>query len=397
MRGPLGESWGAWAALGVGVLAVTAHSAFSFSTSVLMVPMLGDFGWTRSDFATAMNFRIAVVVVAIAFAGQLTDRLGARRVLVTGALLVGVAIFALSHVRTFWEFLGVGILMGPGQAALGAVAASALVLRRFQRNQGLAVGILNGGDNLLNSLVPPATSALLTAGGWRHALTSLSGAYVVLAMLIFLVLDEPAAATPRARDTTRLADLPWRDRRLWLLLVAYAPIYGWVTSLQIHFHAYQSDLGHTPAESAGLNSIWTLVGAVGAPLFGLLSERISARAALVIVVAGLAITAGILASTNDHTLLVPWAVFYGLVNSGAVALLALVLHELFGDEQIGRLMGVSMMFCMAATMLGNWWAAKMFDVLGSYVPVWWGYAILLTAALVPVELLRRAPLTAPQR
>jgi len=390
VRGPLGESWGAWAALGVGVLAVTAHSAFSFSTSVLMVPMVEEFGWTRSDFAFAMNVRMFALVATIAFAGQLTDRLGARLVLVAGALLVGAAILLMARVESYGQMIGVGLLMGPGQAALGAVAASALVLRRFERNQGLAVGILNGGDNLLNSLVPLATATLLAAVGWRETIGTLGGAYVVLGMAILFALPQ-GEASKRTRAATRLRDLPWRDHRFWLLIVGYAAIYAWVTSLQLHFHAFQTDLGRSREEASMLNGIWTLVGAAGAPLFGLVSQRVSARAALLVVVAGLAAAAAVLASATTTPVLIAWAVCYGLVNGGAVALLALVLHELFGPEQIGRLMGVAMVFCMSATMLGNQWSAWMFDTLGSYVAVWWGYALLMGVTLVPVELLRRAP------
>jgi hypothetical protein len=54
-------------------------------------------------------------------------------------------------------------------------------------------------------------------------------------------------------------------------------------------------------------------------------------------------------------------------------------------------MGVAMVFLMSATMLGNQWSAWVFDVVGSYVPVWWGYALLMLVTLLPVELLRRAP------
>jgi MFS family permease len=389
VRGPLGESWGAWTALGVGVLAVTAHSAFSFAASVLMLPMIEEFGWSRSDFALAMNVRMFALVATIAFAGQLTDRVGAKRVLVAGALIVGASIFAMSEAGSWLQLMGVGLLMGPGQAALGAVAASALVLRRFEQNQGLAVGILNGGDNLLNSLVPMATAGLLGIVGWRQTIATLGGAYVVLAILIMFVLPDADAAT-RSETKAPLRDLPWRDRRFWLLIAAYAAIYAWVTSLQLHFHAYQADVGSSRTGPM-LNGVWTLVGAAGAPLFGLLSQRVSARAALLVVVAGLAVSAAVLASTTDVGLLTIWAVFYGLMNGGAVALLALVLQELFGNERIGRLMGVAMVFLMSATMLGNQWSAWVFDVVGSYVPVWWGYALLMLVTLLPVELLRRAP------
>jgi len=96
--GPLGESWQAWIALGVGVLAVTAHSALSIAVSVLMKSMVADFGWDRGEFALTMTARMIAMILVVPFAGQLTDRIGARRVLAAGALLMGIGIAGMSRV-----------------------------------------------------------------------------------------------------------------------------------------------------------------------------------------------------------------------------------------------------------------------------------------------------------
>lgn len=77
------------------------------------------------------------------------------------------------------------------------------------------------------------------------------------------------------------------------------------------------------------------------------------------------------------------------MNSGTVALLALVLHDLFDPRQIGRLMGVAAVACMTATILGNQFTAWTFDTFHSYVPAWQVYTALLGCALVPVLRLRR--------
>src|SRR5262245_25475634 len=71
--GLLGESWRAWTALAVGVLAITAHSALSIAVSVMMKPMLADFAWARSDFAFTMTIRMLSMIAVVPFAGQLTD------------------------------------------------------------------------------------------------------------------------------------------------------------------------------------------------------------------------------------------------------------------------------------------------------------------------------------
>jgi MFS family permease len=394
-RGPLGESWQAWVALAVGVVAISAHTASSMTFAVLMKPMLEELGWARTDFAGAMTLRMGVMVLVLGAAGLLTDRIGARLVLAAGALIIGTGNFALSAVHSLPSLYIIMAWLGPGQAAIGSVAASALVLRLFERRRSLAIGILNGGDNLLNSGIYLGAAALLATRGWRVTLEMLAGAYFVLAVLILLVLrrnDQPAAR----RGPVRLRDIPWHDRRLWLVCLAYAGIYAFVTSVQLHLHAFLTDLGHSPAAAASVLSTLTLVGAVGSPLFGWVAERTSARFSLLLVCLGLTGASVVLWTATDLISFTTWAVFYGLVNSGVVALLTLVLAELFGAEQIGRLMGVAMMVCMSATMAGNMFSAQVFDRLGNYSLAWQTYTAIMLAVLVPVIYLWRTAATPPR-
>lgn len=388
---PLGESWRAWAALFIGVLAVTAHSATSIVLAVLMKPMVATFGWGRTEFAVGQTTRMLVMVAVISFAGLLTDRIGARFVLAAGAAILAAGLVGLSGIGSAPEFWAVMAFMGPGLACLGSVAASALVLRLFQRRRSIAIGVLNGGDNVINSLVPLGTTAALAELGWRSTLGLAGGVYALLAILIAWALRPRAAvaAAATARASVSLRDLPWSDARLWLVFASYACIYAFITSQQLHLHASQTDLGLSGTEASSILGIQLLVGAVGAPLFGWIAEVTSARAALVAVVAGLAATSTFLWSPHSYAALSVWAVAYGIFNGGAVALLALVLAEIFGAERIGRLMGVAMVFCMSATMLGNLYSASMFDRFASYAPVWRTFTALMVATLVPVVALWR--------
>jgi MFS family permease len=391
-RGLLDESWVAWTALAIGVLAITAQTASSMTFSVLMKPIVAEFGWDRTAFTAAMTLRMAIMVVVISYAGLLTDRIGARLVLATGALIIGLGNLAMSRIDSLAELYLVMAWLGPGQAAIGTVAASALVLRRFTYRRSIAVGILNGGDNLLNSGVYYAAAVALAAWGWRPTIGGLGTAYLLLALLILWALRPPPAAPaePDAIGTqVRLRDLPWRDPRLWMVFLAYALIYAFITSVQLHLHAFLTDLGHNALDAARILSILTLVGAVGAPLSGWLAERTSAGTALVVVVAGLTATSVVLWSATSLSTFTVWAVMYGLVNSGVVALLALILSDLFGTAQIGRLMGVAMVFCMSATMAANNFSAAVFDLTGSYRPAWQTYTALMVATLIPAEWLRR--------
>jgi MFS family permease len=396
-RQPFGESWRAWTALGVGVLAISAHSASSVNLSVLMKTILGEFDWTRSQYAAATTVRLVALVLAMPLVGRATDRVGARTMLGAGAAVVGVSLVGMALMHSYGTLLALSVVMGPAQACVGSVAASALVLRLFHRHRALAIGILNGGDNVLNAGVPRASARLLEAAGWRHAVAAMAGVYLVLGLLIRLVLAERDGRAAGDAAQRRGERLPWGDARWWAIIVSYVAIYAWVTSLQLHFHAYQTDLGRSPLLAADLLSTQILVGAIGAPLFGLLAERTSARFALVLVTIGLALGAGTLWNIESPWALRAWAIGYGLVNSGAVALLALVLEECFGATRIGSLLGGIMFFCMGATLLANQWTAGVFDRDGSYVFAWQTYTVLMSLTLVPVVWLwrRGTPALAP--
>ena len=391
-QGPLGESWRAWIALGVGVLAVSAHSMLHYGISPMMKTITEDLSWTRSEYAQAVNFRLLMMMAVIPFAGALADRLGPRLVLSLGAVAVGFGVVALSRMESLPFFFAANFLIGPGQAFIGSVAGSALVLRLFRRRQGLAIGILNGGDNLITGLVHTLSAVLLLELGWRGALASLAGGYFVLGVLIVMILDKgEGRAVASAEDSSAVVGIPFRDARLWLLILTYIGIYAFVTSIGFHFPAFRQDMGSRADEAARLYSFSTVIGGVGSIFIGWLAERISARRTLVLVVLALAATSVVLWSGVGASGYYVWAVFYGVANAGGVALLALTLAEVFGNQAIGRLMGFAMVFCMGATVAGNWFMAAVFDSVGGYLGAWQVYTGILLVAAVPAILLARRP------
>lgn len=388
-----GESLRAWILLVVGVCAVSAQSASSLAFAVLMKPMTQAWGIDRTAFASAMSARMLLMVVAMSAAGLATDRFGARAVLATGAVVVGSCTVSLALIPSSGWFYPTMALIGPGQAAIGSVAASALVVRHFWARRGLAVGILNGGDNLLNATIPILTASILQQHGWRAALIVLGSAYLTLALIVWLLLHaEDGRDTQRftlAATTSSTQFIPWRA--LILILLTYIGVYAFVTSVQLHLHAHLTDLGFTPTRASQILSTQLLVGTLGAPLIGALAGRWGTRPMLLATVVGLSVASVLLWNIQSDVAWFAWAVFYGLVNSGIVALLALLLTDLFGAARIGQWFGIAMMFCMGSTMLANIYSAGMFDRFGTYTLVWQSYTALLLLILWPVAALVRDP------
>src|SRR5690606_30970193 len=106
--------------------------------------------------------------------------------------------------------------------------------------------------------------------------------------------ERAAGARRPASDGARLRDLPWSTPALWLLIVTYVLVYAFITSVGIHFPAFQRDLGRSPEVAAWIYGLSTMVGAFGSVACGWFTERWSARTALVLTVAGLAATSVVL-------------------------------------------------------------------------------------------------------
>lgn len=392
----LGEPSTAWVALAAGVVAVCAHSASSYTIPVMMKSILAETGWGRGEFAATSVTRSAAVAVSGLLWGLCTDRYGARSVLVTGALVVAGGLLAFGAMRSLAELYLVGAVVGTGIGALGPIAASTLVARRFGPRRGIALGLLHGGDNLLNSAVPRATAALLLALGWRGAAWAIAGVYVLVAGALFLGLA-PGAGRAEVREQPsrpgpRLRDLPWSRRELHLVALVFLAAYGFLGAVMFHFVPYQTDLD-LPVEAASSTfGYLILAGFFGSFLVGLGAQRFSAVGMLGTVQVWIACCSTGLWMFDGGAALRVWAVLHGLAAAGYAPLTALVVAELFGARapNLGGTIGLAFLLAMVGVYLGNVGAGWGHDVAQTYLPVWRVSTAVLTVSLVPLAVLVRS-------
>src|SRR6266404_351450 len=162
-------------------LTVGNVTVLQFSTSVLMKPIMAEFGWNRGMMSAAVMLGSISAAIATPVAGRLIDRLGIRRVTLAAITLFALAVAAMSLAPAVpAAFLAMFALMGlfsSGQAPLPYAKAIAAA---FDRWRGLAMGIAMTGVGLGAALVPRLTQLYLDRLGWR-------GAYVAVGMTVFAV------------------------------------------------------------------------------------------------------------------------------------------------------------------------------------------------------------------
>src|SRR5262249_2655699 len=127
------------------LLLAAAHGLF-FSFSIFFVPLLEEFGWSRALTAGALSMSTTAQAVMAPIAGAIIDRVGPRRVMLTGVVALGASSMLTSTITAPWQlYLTTGVLGAIGITAVGWVPTSVLLSRWFRDRRGRVVGIAFSG------------------------------------------------------------------------------------------------------------------------------------------------------------------------------------------------------------------------------------------------------------
>jgi MFS family permease len=97
---------------------------------VFFVAMLDAFGWSRATTAGAISLAIIFEGACLPWAGGLIDRIGGRKTLSLGGLVLAVGLSFASTISSIWQFyFWIGIVSAVGIALIGMVPHVAIITR----------------------------------------------------------------------------------------------------------------------------------------------------------------------------------------------------------------------------------------------------------------------------
>src|SRR5580700_2300513 len=101
-----------------GVLGCLAIGAM-FSLPVFLLPISRDTGWSVTGISTAMTIGFLAMALASMAWGSLSDRLGARVIVMIGSAILAASLVLASWTTSLIAFqLTFGLLVGGGAAAI---------------------------------------------------------------------------------------------------------------------------------------------------------------------------------------------------------------------------------------------------------------------------------------
>ncbi|MBM3940535.1 MAG: MFS transporter, partial [SAR202 cluster bacterium] len=169
---------------------VTAAYFQGFQAFVL--PILLTFGWTNTQLSGATSARQVESGVVGPVAGFLADQVGPRKLIIAGAVVVGLGLMGLSQTRNLAMYYFFFLLISVGTAgATHGVTWPIIISRWFKKRRGRAIGIAMTGPVLGGVMALPNTY-FIGLWGWRPVMFAYGVIVVVVVTLMGLVArDRP--------------------------------------------------------------------------------------------------------------------------------------------------------------------------------------------------------------
>ena len=370
---------------------------------VFFVAMLDAFGWSRAATAGAISLAIIFEGACLPFAGGLIDRIGARKTLTLGGLILALGLGLSSTISSIWQFyFWVGIVSAAGIALIGMVPHVAIISREFPQRRGTALGIAWAGGGVGIVLLVPVTSLMISHWGWSMAyvgLAAITALLVIPPVEFFLPARSATATNVVAKDTAPVnkpaeepAGIDWTVKRaltnpaFWLLFIARTLASMGNQVIVTHQIAHVVDIGFAKVFAASIFGLMGVISIAGRILFGYLADVM--RREMVFTWVQIISAVGILALLVMRDNSLPWllylyAVCYGLGQGSRALVLSAISADIFHGRHFGAIFGYFTFSIGLGGAIGAWLGGFLFDVTHSYVvPFWVSLACLVVSVFI---------------
>lgn len=379
-----------WLIIACGCLITALSFGPRSAMGFFQLPMLADTGWDRTTFGLAMALQNLCWGIGQPLMGAIADRYGTWRVLALSALIYSAGLFLMATADTPSMFyIGGGILVGLGVAA----GSFGIIFAAFARNvaserRSFAFGLGTAAGSAGMFVFAPITQGMIDTFGWSDTLVYLAIFMLVIPVLAIALRGNAQSGTQSSveyEQTVRDALREAFGHQSYVLLTAGFFVCGFhVAFVSAHFPAYVSDIGVSANYAVlgfALIGFFNIIGSLGS---GIIGQRYSKPMLLVWLYLSRSITMALfLLLPQTGTSVIVFSIVLGLLWLSTVAPTNALVAVMFGTRHLGMLGGIVFLSHQVGSFIGVWLGGYLFDMFGSYNPVWWLSVVLglIAAAL----------------
>jgi MFS family permease len=363
-----------WVIVAAGGLMGCMAIGAMFTLPVFLVPISKDTGWSVTGVSSAMTIGFLAMAFASMAWGSLSDRFGARPVVLLGSVVLAVSLALASRASSLIEFqLVFGLMVGGSIAAIIA-PMMACVTGWFDTHRSLAVSLVSAGMGMAPMTVSPLAARLVSTYDWRTSLQIIAALAAAVMIPAALLVRRPPALERKGANAVPGEQLEpamsvWeavRSPQFVILLLTNFFCCATHSGPIFHTIGYAVSCGIPLVAAVSIYSVEGLAGLGGRIVFGILGDRFGAKRVLV---SGLLAQAfGALAYSFVHELGAFYAVaaLFGFIYAGVMPLYAVLARENFPLRMMGTIIGGTSMAGSLGMAIGPLAGGLIYDTFASY-------------------------------
>jgi predicted MFS family arabinose efflux permease len=374
--------------------ALALHNALRIGPVTLVEELRARYGADYTQVGNVIGAYTLAYGGAQLTAGLLTNHVAPKRLLLVGLGLAtgGAALFAL--VSSYALAVVARLILGMAGGFLYTPTLAYTFAAFDPRLRGRVMGIAEAGvgaGQILGVLLLPA---LYAAFGLTAAFLALPLAAAALGMAVALRLPPIPETRPRAAAPLRGLV---RERDFWLLLVGFSfvgmlaqvAVLSWMPTYLRQVHGYG-------VVAAGITTAVVVAGLmVFSPLFGVLSDRLTARRPIMLLGSGLALVGWLtLLWTGNPVVAIGAAFLVSASMAATIPMQVVYASERFAAVGAGAAIGIVNSGGQVAASLGAPLYGALLDRGLGFGAVWGTAVAFGVLRIVALLLLREPPVTA---
>ena len=342
-----------------------------FALPVVLQSMDTATGWGAAGIGSAMTFAFLAMALTSMIWGNLSDRYGARPVVITGAAIFAASLWAAGQAQSLWQFqLIFGVAAGGAVACFFAPMMST-VTGWFTTNRGLAVSLVSAGMGLAPVTMSPLAAQLIESQDWRGVFAIMAAIVALVTIPAALFLRRPPVPAamgpqddaPSETMTVREAVTSWP-----FITLVLTNFFCCATHAGPIFHtvSYAQLCGLSVMAAVSIYSVEGIAGMFGRVGFGVLGDRFGAKRVLAVGLLAQAVGAAAYAGAGSLWQFYAVGALFGFIYAGIMPLYAVLIRENFPMKIMGTIMGGTGMAGSLGMASGPWLGGWIYDTTGGY-------------------------------
>ena len=396
-----------WVIVAAGGLLGCVAIGGMFSLPVLLQPIAKDTGWSVAGISSALTIGFLAMACFSMIWGTLSDRIGARPVVLTGSIVIAASLALASRATSLIEFqLLFGLMIGAATAAIFA-PMMATVTGWFDTNRSLAVSLVSAGMGMAPLTMAPLVARLVTVYDWRTTMQIVAVIVAAVMIPVSLLVRRPpalAGAVVASGDTGPPSEMSLsqavRSPQFIILLATNFFCCATHSGPIIHTVSYAISCGIPLVAAVSIYSLEGLAGLGGRIAFGLLGDRFGAKRVLVLGLLAQAFGALAYVFVRELAAFYAVAALFGFIYAGVMPLYSVLARENFPLKMMGTVIGGTAMAGSLGMATGPVAGGLIYDTFNSYAWLYigaWGMglgAFLMAMCFRPFPKARAEPVPA---